>query len=386
MMPVRELARLVVFLAGFGIAACAFAVQPLKTNAGQAFLIEASTGTVLFVQDADKPIPPASLAKLMTVEYIFHLLKTGKLTLDTEFPVSEYAWRTGGALSRTSTMFAALNSRIRVEDLLKGIIVQSANDGCIILAEGLTGSEDAFAKQLTERAKELGFSHLAFGNSNGLPNPDNSVTIRELTLLAKHIHDEYPEYFPYYAIREFTWNNIRQFNRNPLLGYLDGVDGMKTGYTEESGYAIISTVERDGVRLYLGMSGLKDKESRKKEAAAALEWGLENFKRRGIYKQGETIANVSVYGGAASTVPVSAAEPVSIFEERIDPERVTAKVAFDWPLSAPVTKGQKVATLRLYRDDTQVNETPLYADEDVGEGDLKSRALDALIELLFFWI
>lgn len=386
MKPMRIASRLLSFIAGIGFAFQAYALEPLQTKAGQVFLMEASTGTVLLVKDADKPIPPASLAKLMTTEYVFHLLKTGKLTLDTTFPVSEYAWRTGGALSRTSTMFAAWRSEIRVEDLLKGIIVQSANDGCIILAEGLEGSEEAFAEKLTERARELGFDHLTFGNSNGLPNPKNSVTIRELTLLAKHIHDEYPEYFPYYSIPDFTWNKIRQFNRNPLLGYLDGVDGMKTGYTEESGYAIISTIARNGVRLYLGMSGLETQDDRKKQAAAALEWGLENFTSRNVYKPGEAIADVSVYGGAQSSVTVAAKQDVAIFEQKIDPDRVTAKVAYDWPLKAPVSKGQKVASLRLYKNDMLVNETPLYAEQDVGQADLKGRAWDALFELLFFWI
>ncbi len=384
--PVRIVLRLMVFVVCVASAGSAAAVEPLKTKAGQAFLFEAKTGTVLFVQDADKPIPPASLAKLMTAEYVFHLLKTGELSLDTTFPVSEYAWRTGGALSRTSTMFAALKSEIRVEDLLKGVIVQSANDGCIVLAEGIAGSEDEFAKLLTARAKELGFDHLVFGNSNGLPHPQNSVTIRELTLLSRHIHDTYPEYFSYYAIPEFTWNDIRQFNRNPLLGYVDGVDGMKTGYTEESGYAIVSTVERNGVRLYLGMSGLETKDDRKNQAAAALEWGLENFERRSVFKAGEVIASVSVYGGLQSNVSVSAHEPVSIYEEKIDPERVTGRVAYDWPLAAPVRKGDKVASLRLYKGDFLVNETPLYAEADVEPGDLKSRAFDALIEMLFFWI
>ncbi|MCO6186072.1 serine hydrolase [Rhizobium sp. L1K21] len=379
-------AAFVLFIFIMGAAGSANALEPLKTKAGQVFLMEASTGTVLIDKDSDKIIPPASLAKLMTTEYIFHLLKTGKLTLDTTFPVSEYAWRTGGALSRTSTMFAAWRSEIRVEDLLKGIIVQSANDGCIILAEGIAGSEEAFADLLTARAKEIGFSHLTFGNSNGLPNPENLVTIRELTLLAKHIHDTYPEFFRYYSIPEFTWNNIRQRNRNPLLGYLDGVDGMKTGYTEESGYAIISTVERNGVRLYLGMSGLETEDDRKKQAAAALEWGLDNFKSRKVFQPGEVVTSVSVYGGAQSSVPVAAKQPVSIFEQKIDPDRVNAKVAYDWPLKAPVSKGQQVATLRLYKDETLVNETPLYAQQDIGQGDLKGRAFDAIIELLFFWI
>ncbi len=240
-------------MALFCLTACAqaFAGEPIPTKAKQVFMIEAETGTILLNKKADELVQSASLMKLMTAEYVFHLLKSGSLKLDTEFPVSEHAWRTGGALSRTSTMFAALKSRIRVEDLLKGAIVQQANDACIILAEGISGSDAAFTEKLNARAKEIGLKRSTFANASGLPDDGNRMTMRELVMLSRQLHDNYPDYFPYFAIRDFEWNKIRQRNRFPLFASVEGSDGFATGYSEDAGYGMVATVERNGVRLYL---------------------------------------------------------------------------------------------------------------------------------------
>ena len=364
----------------------AWAGEPFATKAKQAFMIEAETGTILLSKNPDELVQSASLMKLMTAEYVFHLLKTGSTTLDTEFPVSEYAWRTGGALSRTSTMFAALKSRIRVEDLLKGVIVQQANDGCIILAEGLSGSDAAFTEKLNARAREIGLKKSTFANSSGLPDPGNRMTMRQLVMLSRDLHDNYPDYFPYFAIRDFEWNKIRQRNRYPLFASVEGSDGLATGYSEDAGYGIVASVERNGVRLYLAMSGLASPKEREDEARNILEWGMSSFEKRQIFAAGEAIGDVPVYGGTDSRVSVAAKTPVSIFQDKRSPDRVTARIAYDWPFRAPVEKGARVGALRLYNGDEVLQEVPVYALNDVGGGTLTSRALDAVWELLFFWL
>ena len=265
-----------------GIGAASAQTQPFETRAGQAFMIDAETGTVLFSKDPDTPFPPASLAKLMTMEVVFNAIRTGKLSLDDEFTVSEHAWRTGGAPSRTSTMFAALNSSIRVEDLIQGVIVQSANDGCIILAEGMAGSEDNFVQLMNERARELGLTTSVFRNSTGLPAEGQFVTARELVRLATHIWREYPEFYKYYSQADFTWNKIFQRNRNPLLGLNIGADGLKTGYTEASGYAIVGSAARDGRRVFIAMSGVDTDARRAEEARRLIEWGMRAVDRMEI--------------------------------------------------------------------------------------------------------
>ena len=368
----------------FFVADRSFALS-FDTKAKQIYLIEASTGTVLLSKGADDLVPSASLAKLMTVEFVLHSLKDGKLTPETEFPVSEYAWRTGGALSRTSTMFAALKSKIRVDDLLKGITVQYANDACIILAEGVSGSEDAFADQLTARAREIGLEKSVFANSNGLPDPKNVTTMREMVTLARKIHDSYPDYYPYFSIPDFEWNKIDQRNRTPLMGKLEGLDGMSAGYADGTGYSIVASAERNGVRLYLAMDGLSSPKEREDETRNILEWAFASFARRQIFGPGEAIGEVAVYGGTERHLAVAADGPVAIFEEKRDPERISAKITYDWPLKAPVEKGSKVGYLRLYKGSDELQAVPVYATQQVPGGTLTERALDAVLELLFFW-
>jgi serine-type D-Ala-D-Ala carboxypeptidase (penicillin-binding protein 5/6) len=385
--PARAAFILFGFVALFlGMAQQASCGEPIATKAKQIFMIEAQTGTILLNKNADDLVSSASLMKLMTAEYVFHLLKTGAITLDTEYPVSEHAWRTGGALSRTSTMFAALKSRIRVEDLLKGVIVQQANDGCIILAEGIDGSDAAFTEKLNARAREIGLKKSTFANSSGLPDVRNRMTMRELVKLTRDLHDNYPDYFPYFNMRDFEWNKIRQRNRYPLFSSVEGSDGMATGYSEDSGYSIVSTVERNGVRLYLAMSGIASPKEREDEARNILEWGLSAFEKRQIFAAGEVIGDVPVYGGGESRVAVAANDPVSIFQDKRDPDRITAKIAYDWPFKAPVEKGARVGALRLYKGEEVLQEVPVYAQSDIRGGTLTDRALDAAWELLFFWL
>lgn len=358
--------------------------QLFETRAEQAYLVDADTGTVLFAKNENALTPPASLAKLMTMEVVFNAIRSGRLTVDDTFQVSENAWRTGGAVSRTSTMFAELNSSIRLEDLIQGVIVQSANDGCIIIAEGMAGSEENFARLMTERARQIGLKQSVFGNSTGLPHPDSKVSMKELVTLARHIEATYPEFYRFYSQADFTWNNIRQRNRNPLLGLDIGADGLKTGFTEETGYGIVASIKRDGRRLFLAMGGMSSERERAEEARKMLEWGLRAFERKALFAKGDLIGEVDVYGGESAAV-ITAREPIDIFVPITNPDRLAARITYRWPLRAPVEAGTEVGVLKVYIGDTLSQETPLYADNSVGRGPLHSQALDALIELMQFW-
>lgn len=360
--------------------------QLFETRADTAFMIDAETGTVLLSKDPDKLIPPASLAKLMTMEVVFHAIKSGRLSLDDEFLVSENAWRTGGAPSGTSTMFAELKSSIRLEDLIKGVIVQSANDGCIVIAEGMAGSEENFAQLMTERARKLGLEQSVFKNSTGLPAEGQFVTVKELARLAMHIWREYPQFYRYYALPDFTWNKIKQSNRNPLLKMDIGADGLKTGYTEESGYGIVGSATRDGRRLFVALSGMSSPNVRAEEARKVLDWGMRAFEKREIFADGEVIGEAKLYGGAKGGVELKANGPVSIFIPITNRDRLIARIVYEGPVIAPVEAGTPVGALKVWIGDTLSQETPLFASENVGKGPLHRRALDAIEELLIGWL
>ncbi len=385
-LPGRAFAVFIMLVAVLAAPAAWAQAQLFETKAKQAFMIDAETGTVLYSKDPDAPFPPASLAKLMTMEVVFNAIKTGKLSLDTEFPVSEYAWRTGGAPSRTSTMFAALNSSIRVEDLIQGVIVQSANDGCIILAEGMAGSEANFAQLMNERARELGLTKSVFQNSTGLPAEGQAVTARELVALATHLWREYPEFYKYYSQPDFTWNKIFQRNRNPLLALNIGADGLKTGFTEASGFAIVGSAARDGRRVFIAMSGMESDAQRAEEARRLIEWGMRAFDRLEIYAAGEVVGEAKTYGGAKSGVALRAAGPVAIFIPVANRDRMIARIVYEGPVVAPVEEGTPIGALKVWIGDTMSQETPLYAAESVGTGKIHQRALDAVEELLIGWL
>jgi D-alanyl-D-alanine carboxypeptidase (penicillin-binding protein 5/6) len=377
----------------------AMAQQPpsaFDTKATQAFMVEASTGTILLAKNEDQPIAPASLAKLMTLDVVFDAVSRGEITLDTDYPVSIYAWRTGGAPSRTSTMFAALKSRVRVQDLIQGVAVQQANDGCIVLAEGIAMSEKEFARRMTQHAREIGMPKAVFANSTGLPAPDatgaesSRVSVRELVTLAEDLQQKHGDLYKYFSQSDFTWNKIFQRNRNPLLPLGIGVDGLGTGFTQGEGFSIVASVQRDGRRLFLALGGLKSDKERTEEARRVLEWGLSNFKSQRVFADGETIGDASVYGGASSTVGLIAKTPVDVYVPVNNPDRLSARIVYRWPLSAPVSAGYEAGTLRVFSGPHLVRELPLYTKEAVSQGTLSSRAFDAFLELteslLFSWL
>ena len=357
-----------------------------ETKAQQVLLIEASTGTVLLAKGEDKPLPPASLAKLMTLDVVFDAIRRREIGLETVYKVSEHAWRTGGAPSRTATMFAALNSQIRVDDLLKGVAVQMANDACLILAEGMSGSEAAFAQRMNERAKALGLTASSFANPTGLPDPGNRTNLRDMVTLAQHLHQTYPEFYGLFTQPEFEWNKILQRNRNPLLGRSAGVDGLASGFAEESGYALVASAERDGRRLFLAISGLASDKERTEEAVRLFDWAFGAFEMRHLFKPGEVIGAASVYGGDAGDVGLVADGPVDVFVATDDPERLQAKIVYRWPLRAPIAAGAEVGVLKVSSGERLLREVKLRSAAAVGEGTLSQKAGDALFELLFFWL
>jgi D-alanyl-D-alanine carboxypeptidase (penicillin-binding protein 5/6) len=376
-------------LLGFGLLLLSLApaaAQLFETKAAQAFMIDAETGTVLFSKDADRPMPPASLAKLMTMEVVFSAIKSGRVTLDDTFVVSENAWRTGGAPSRTSTMFAKLKSTIRLEDLIQGVTVQAANDGCIIIAEGFSGSEANFATQMTERARQIGLEKSTFVNSTGLPAEGQQTTVRELALLALHIWRGYPDLYRYYGQTDFTWNKITQRNRNPLLAMDIGADGLAVGMSEASGFGIVGSISHNGARIIAAMSGLASDRERAEEARKLLDWGVRSFQKTEIFAKDEVVGEAQVFGGAKSGVALKAKGPVDIFLPIANRDKLTARIVYDGPVAAPVEEGQPVGALRVWIGDTLSQETPLFAAESVGVGSLPQRALDAARELAVGWL
>ncbi|MGH6841274.1 MAG: D-alanyl-D-alanine carboxypeptidase family protein, partial [Methylocella sp.] len=283
------------FLGPAGGVAAAFA-QTFQTSAPHVILIDSASSSVLFEKDADRLVIPASTVKIMTAEMVFHEIALGHLKLDDQFVVSETAWRYGGAPSRGSSMFAALNSQIRIEDLIRGLVIVSGNDAAIALAEGIAGSEGAFATLMTKRARELGLEHLTFTNAWGRGDPDQKVSPRDMAALANHVILTYPDRYKYFGEKEFAWNKIKQTNRNPLLTMDLGVDGLKTGNIDNSGYGIVASAVQNDQRLILALYGAPTAKERAEEARKILLWGFRSFDSKTIFQAGETIGNAKVYG------------------------------------------------------------------------------------------
>src|SRR3954469_15940883 len=363
-----------ILVAGIAVGGVAYAannsVQGAKkpdegydADAPTAILIEASSGAVLWEKNADEMRAPSSMMKLMTAEVVFHALKQGGLKLTDQYTVSENAWRKGGAPAGGSTMFAALHSKISIDDLLHGAIIQSGNDACIVLAEGLAGSESAFAEMMTKRARELGLTQSTFANSNGLPNPGNRMTVRELAKLARHIIQTYPEFYKLFGEREFTWNKIRQQNRNPLLTSLDGADGLKTGFTKEGGYGMVGSAVQNGMRLIVVVNGLDDPDDRASEAKKILEWGFRNFEARTLFKPEQQLGYAKVFGGESRSLKLVSKDPVKVMVQKNGSDKLIARLVYNGPVRAPVEAGAPVGVVRVWRGANIAVETPVYAAE-----------------------
>jgi D-alanyl-D-alanine carboxypeptidase (penicillin-binding protein 5/6) len=356
--------------------------EAFQTSAAAAVLFDPESGSVLFEKNGDQLVAPASLAKLMTLEYVFNEIKQGRSKLTDEITISENAWRKGGAPSHGSTMFAAIHSQVKLEDLIHGIIVDSANDACIAIAEALAGNEPEFGAMLTKRAREIGLEKSTFTNATGYSDPNLRVTAREMATLTRHIMKVYPEFYPYFAERDFTWNNIRQQNRNPLLAMGIGADGLKTGETAEAGFNLVGSAIQDGFRLIVVIAGTKSEKERAEEARKMLEWGFHGFEARVLFAEGQTIGEAKVFGGNASYVPLLAPGIIRMMLPRNGSERLVARIVYTGPLPAPVSRGQSVGKLKIWRGENLALEVPLQAAEDVGKGTMPQRAMDGATELM----
>ncbi|MDX7953947.1 D-alanyl-D-alanine carboxypeptidase [Lichenihabitans sp. Uapishka_5] len=358
------------------------ATDDFQTTAAFAYLVDAGTGTVLFSKNGEAPMIPASTTKVMTAEVVFHEIKDGRLKLDDTFRVSEHAWRDGGTKSGGSTMFLAVNSTVRVEDLLRGLIIQSGNDAAITLAEGVAGSEDGFAKLMNERARAIGMAHSHFTNPWGRGDPDHRVTASDMARLAQWVIDTYPEFYKIFGERDFTWNKIRQPNRNPLLAMNIGADGLKTGDLAESGYGLVGSAVQNDERLIVVVNGLKTARDRANEAQKLLAWGFRTFEERTLFGPGEAVGTASVFGGERSEVALGTAKPITVLVPRGSGERLAGRIVYTGPLPAPVLKGTEVAHLVVTRGASPLVEVPLQTIEEVPVGSLGKRALDAGFELV----
>jgi len=338
--------------------------QAIETTAREAYMIDLNTGYVMLNKDADVSMPPASMSKLMTLYLMFERLKDGRLKLDDTFTVSERAWRKGGAASGSSTMFLEPRAKVRVEDLIKGIIIQSGNDACIVVAEAIAGSEKNFAVEMTEKAIELGMEDSIFANATGWPDPGQRMTAHDLAILAKTIITEFPEYYKYFAEKNFKYNGIRQSNRNPLLYKTMGADGLKTGHTSEAGYGLTSSAMRKGRRLVLVVNGLNSVRARSSESERLMEWGFREYNNYSLFEKGQEVTRAELWLSNKQSIPLVINEDVEVTLPRKSRRKMKVTVHYDGPIPAPVKKGQKLATVVITAPDVEEIKIPLYAAEN----------------------
>lgn len=333
---------------------------PFDTIARQAILVDADTGAVLLEKNADERMPPSSMSKLMTAYVVFDQLKQGRLQLTQEMPVSERAWRMGG-----SKMFVQLGTMIPVEALIRGMIVQSGNDACVVLAEGIAGSEQQFAELLNTTGRRIGLNNSNFRNATGWPDPEHRMTARDLSILARRIIQDFPEYYRYYNERSFSWNGISQDNRNPLLARVAGADGLKTGHTEEAGYGLTGSVKRNDRRLILVFNGLPSMRARSEESERLMEWAFREFENVVLFRASETIEEVPVWLGDRASVPLVGGRDVVLSLPRVWRNRLQVKLRYDAPLPAPIARGQEIGRMEVSGQGVPAMTVPLIAGADV---------------------
>jgi serine-type D-Ala-D-Ala carboxypeptidase (penicillin-binding protein 5/6) len=353
--------------------------QAFETAAKAAIILDGRTGAVLFEKHADERIPPASMSKLMTAYMIFDQLKGGKLRLDEEVLVSERAWKMGG-----SQMFVEVGERVKVEDLIRGIIIQSGNDACVTLAEAIAGSEEEFARQMTEKATEIGLTGSSFANATGLDAPDHLMTVRDLALLARRIITSFPEYYKYYAEREYEYAGIKQPNRNPLLqAGVPGVDGMKTGFTDDSGYGLVATAKRDDRRVITVMAGLESARQRRAEGERLLEYGFREFQEYRLFDPGTPAGEADVWQGVAPEVPLVVTATAAVTLSREARKGLVVKLAYASPVPAPIVAGQQLGRAEITAPGMAPMTVPLVAANDVARAGMLARATGALSYLVW---
>lgn len=350
-----------------GVVFFANSAMALETAAKNVILVDYDTGEYLYAKDANKRIPPASMSKLMTVYMIFEKLKNGSLSLDDTFTVSENAWRKGGAASGGSTMFLPIGAKVRVEDLLKGIIIQSGNDACIVAAENLAGSEETFAQEMTQKAHELGMHDSTFANATGLPHPDHRMSVEDLSKLAHHIIADFPQFYHLFSQKEFVYNNIRQGNRNPLLYSMPYADGLKTGHTEEAGFCLTASAKRGNRRLISVMSGMSSNKERSEEAEKVMNWGFREFDNYKLLKKDAVVTTIPVIYGQKDSVNLMVDKDIlrTIRKSNVGEVKMTA--VYDKPVQAPIKKGEELGVIRIEIPDSEAMEVPLIAENAVAK-------------------
>ncbi len=355
------------------------------TKAKFAILVDGDTGSIFFEKNADTLMAPASMSKLMTTAMIFRELKAERLKLNEEVRISVNAWRTGGAPSRTSAMFAPVKSLVTVEQLIRGIVIQSGNDASIAIAERISGSEEKFAAAMEKYGKEIGLKNSTFRNATGLPDPEHLTTPRDLALLSRHIIMQYPEYYPYFAEPNFKYRRYNFYNRNSLVRLNTGYDGLKTGYTKESRYGIVVSAIRNGRRLIAVLNGLETKENRRTEAQRIIDWGFNDFEQRGINTEKQEFS-ARVWGGEKGWVTLGTAGPLKIYvlKNETAPE-IESEVVYLGPVKAPVTQGQAVGYVRV-KVSNSVQDHKLYARESIKQSNFAWRALDSVFYMVFGWL
>ncbi|HVV27379.1 MAG TPA: D-alanyl-D-alanine carboxypeptidase family protein [Rhizomicrobium sp.] len=360
----------------------------IETSAEHALLMDAQTGQVLWQKDGMTPMPPASMSKLMTIDLLFQRLKDGRVKLTDTFPVSQRAWATQG-----SKMFVELGARIPVESLIRGIIIQSGNDACIVVAEALGGTVEGFVGMMNKRAKELGLNQSTFVNPDGLPDPPGQLmSALDLAKLSRHIINAYPEYYHYFSEREFVWHNIHQPNRDLVLGSLPGADGLKTGHTDASGYGITISVKRGDQRLILVLNGLRYPQyhndyfpniRRAEEAGRVMDLAFREFRSYRVLNAGQVVGSAPVAGGKADSVPVTAGKPLSVTMQVDSHDKMKTQLKLDPGLKAPVAAGQKVGTLVLTAPDFPTLTVPVYAVQPVAEVGLFGKLWQAAVRMIW---
>jgi D-alanyl-D-alanine carboxypeptidase (penicillin-binding protein 5/6) len=357
----------------------ALADDDVTTDAQHAYIVDYQTGAVILDKKGDERLPPASTSKLMTVYLLFEALKKGDLKLTDTFHVSKKAWSTQG-----SKMFVDINSDVAIEDLIRGIIIQSGNDACVVVAEGMAGSEEAFAERMTAKAKELGMTGSHFVDASGLPDPEQYMTAHDLEILARHLIDDFPAYYHYFSEKEFTWHGIKQGNRNPLLYRAgSGVDGLKTGHTEESGFSLVASAVRDNRRIIMVAQGLNSMQNRADAGGDLLDWAFRETANYTVATKGAVLAQAPVWMGTAQTVPLTVPKDLIATLPRGAKSKITAKAVFDGPLQAPIAAGREVGKLVISSPDHPDFETPLIAAADVPEKNLPARMWTKLNYLIF---
>jgi serine-type D-Ala-D-Ala carboxypeptidase (penicillin-binding protein 5/6) len=350
----------------------------IDTAARNAFIFDYRTGAVLMDKNAEERMPPASMSKIMTAYVVFAYLKEGKASLDDMLPVSEKAWRTGG-----SKMFVQVGSQVRLEDLLRGMIIQSGNDACIVLAEGLAGSEEAFVDVMNKKAQELGLTGSHFANVTGLPNPEHYMTAHDLGMLAKRIISDFPEYYHYDSEKEFTYNGIKQGNRNPLLYKDIGADGMKTGHTEEAGYGLTASVVRENRRIIMVLTGLNSMKARGQESERLIEWAFREFGGYTLFKAGDKVEEADTWLGVQPKVALTLENDATVSVLRRYRKDMKVSVNYTKPIAAPIHKGQKVGKLVVTVPEMQPQEFDLVAAADVERLGALGRMGAAMSYLMF---